>query len=342
MHDHPYQYALELWRKAPGGVLGRIPIEVDWVPVREALVLDLLRRGATQQPGGLPAMTVEPIWEERTGPPAIIGFRAVLTVAGAEASRIFAITYFRAQAQQAACRFVEKGQLKEGEDFEYCVLAIPRRPGAQTPARFSITQREIPLPIKPASIERLMGGAILFGTENSHDLPVFFHWRVLEEASIRTRRAGSMETGGVLIGHVCRDADLPELFLEITALIPARAKGELTRLSFTPDTWTAVQAAVDRRNREEIWLGWFHSHSFYRQRQDKTKVREASARRTATPFLSEEDCRLHRVCFPRAYGIALLVTDCPRSGMSWTTFGWRCGDLAPGLPRHSRASSRRI
>jgi hypothetical protein len=251
-----------------------------------------------------------------------------LTAAGADASRIFATTYFRSQAQAAARRFVDSGELKQGEEFEYCVLAIPRQPGAQAPPRFSLTQREIPLPIKPASLERLMGKALLFGTENAHDLPVFFHWRVLEEASILTRKAGAMETGGVLIGHVCRDADLPELFLEITALIPARAKGELTRLSFTPDTWTDVQAAVDRRNRDGIWLGWFHSHSFYRQRQEKIEAQDASARPAATPFLSDEDRRLHRICFARAFGIALLVTDSPQSGMSWTTFGWRSGVLA--------------
>jgi hypothetical protein len=137
-----------------------------------------------------------------------------------------------------------------------------------------------------------------------------------------------METGGVLIGHICRDASLPELFLEITAQIPARAKGELTKLRFTPDTWTEVQTAVDRRKRDEIWLGWYHSHSFYHERQDKTESHDPVARRVATPFLSEDDCRLHRICFPRAFGIALLITDSPQSGMSWTTFGWRLGDLA--------------
>jgi proteasome lid subunit RPN8/RPN11 len=84
---------------------------------------------------------------------------------------------------------------------------------------------------------------------------------------------------------------------------------------------------VDRRNRDEIFLGWFHSHSFYHQRQDKTEAHAPSARRPAVPFLSEEDRKLHRICFPRAYGIALLVTDSPQSGMSWTTWGWHLGNL---------------
>jgi hypothetical protein len=326
--DHLYQYVLELWPKGRSTLLGRVPIDVDWIPVREALILDLLRRGAIQQPAGLPPIKVEPIWDERAGAPTLIGFRAVLTTAGAEASRIFSTTYFSAQAQQAACRFVESGHLKKGELFEYCVLAISKPPDTRPPLRFSVTQNEVPLRIKPASIEPLMGGALLFGIENSHDFPIFFHWRVLEEASVLTRKAGSMETGGVLIGDLCRDENLNELFLEVTALIPAKAKEELTKLSFTPDTWTDVQAAVDRRNRGERWLGWFHSHSFEHERADKTEPRDSSARQIATPFLSEEDCRLHRVIFPRAFSIALLITDSPQSGMSWSTFGWRAGHLS--------------
>jgi hypothetical protein len=328
MIDHPYQYVLELWPKSRDTLLGHVPIDVDWIPVREALILDLLRRGAVQQPAGLSPIKVEPIWDERAGAPTLIGFRAVLTTAGAEASRIFSTTYFSAQAQQAACRFVESGHLKKGDLFEYCVLAISQPPDTRPPLRFSVTQNEVPLRIKTASIERLMGSALLFGVENSHDIPVFFHWRVLEEASILTRKAGSMETGGVLIGNLCRDESLNELFLEISALIPAKAKGELTKLSFTPDTWTDVQAAVDLRNRDEIWLGWFHSHSFEHERKDKIVTRDSCARRIATPFLSQEDCKLHRVCFPRAFSIALLITDSPQSGMSWSTFGWRAGDLA--------------
>jgi proteasome lid subunit RPN8/RPN11 len=328
MLDHPFEYVLELWRTADNVRLGRVPIQVDWVPALESLIFDLLRRGVIEQPGGLPPMVVKPIWDDVAGPPTLIGFRATLAAAGGEATAIFSTNYFGSPAQQASCRFVERGDLKEGEAFEYYVLAIPRQPSPRAAPRFSVTQREIPLPIKPASIERFMNGALLFGTENARDVPVFYHWRVLEEASILTRRAGAMETGGVLIGHVCRDAGLPELFLEITALIPARAKEELTRLSFSPDTWTDVQVAVDRRNQGEIWLGWFHSHSFYRDRCDKSRVDERPARQTALPFLSEEDRRLHRVCFPRAYGIALLITDSPQSGMSWTTFGWRTGNLA--------------
>jgi len=324
----PYDYVLELWRRSSGALLGRVAITVDWVPVREELILDLLRCGRIDQPAGLPPITIEPIWEERTGGPATLGFRASLRAAGARASRTFSTAYFTAQAQLAASQFLQRGELKEGEAFDYYVLAFPRPPAARATPLFSATPKEMPLPIKAASLDRLMSGALLLGTENARDIPVFFHWPVLEEAIVLTRQAGSMETGGILIGHVCRDQSPPELFLEITAMIPAKAKGELTRLSFTPDTWTHAQTAVERRGRDEVWLGWFHSHSFYRENQEKAEARDPAARRIATPFFSEDDCKVQRVCFPRAYTVALLVTDSPQSGLSWTTFGWRSGEVA--------------
>jgi hypothetical protein len=326
-----YDYVLELWRKSPGAVLGRVGITVDWVPVREALILDLLRAAKIAQPAGLPSITVEPIWEQRTGGPATLGFRASLHGGGARASRTFSTAYFRSLAQQAAKQFLQAGELREGEEFDYYVLAFPRQPAAKAAPLFSATPKELSLPIKPANLERLMSGALLLDTENARDIPVFFHWPVLEDALVLTRQAGSMETGGVLIGHICQDLSVPEIFLEITAMIPARARGELTKLSFTPDTWADVQAAVERRQRDEIWLGWFHSHSFYREEQERREKQDSHdplVRRIATPFLSDDDCKLHRVCFPRAVSVALLVTDSPYSGLSWTTFGWRNGEVA--------------
>jgi len=156
---------------------------------------------------------------------------------------------------------------------------------------------------------------------------VFVHWRVFEEASVLTRAAGALETGGILIGHVCRDSSVPELFLEVTAQIPAPARSQLTRLSFSPDTWSVVQALINRRDQNEVWLGWWHSHSFFKQEDSSELDDPATTRRSAQPFLSDEDLRLHRTVFPRAYSLALLMTDSPHRGMSWTMFGWRLGTV---------------
>src|SRR6185437_2768668 len=75
-------------------------------------------------------------------------------------------------------------------------------------------------------------------------------------------QAGATETGGVLIGLVHRDTDHPgRLFVEVTAQIPVRhAEHELTRLTFTPDTWKAVDGAIRLRGKKERKVGWWHTH----------------------------------------------------------------------------------
>ena len=218
--------------------------------------------------------------------------------------------------------------MQTGELFEYRVLATERPQRDIKPPRFAMEPVALPAQITPGSLEEFMGEALLLGTGLEGDVPVFVPWRVLEEASVLTRQAGELETGGVLVGHVRRDLGTQEIFLEVTAQIPARARSQLTRLSFTPDTWSDLQAAVNLRGRRESWLGWWHSHSFSKRKAKTNGQGESSATQSARPFLSEEDHTLHRTVFPRAYSLALLMTDSPRSGLCWTMFGWRAGTIA--------------
>ncbi len=331
MRAEGYQYLLELSKRPGGTLLGRKPIQVDWVPIQEALALDLARRSADADFGVPPTLDIEPQWGDRGANTHIRGMRAT-TIVGDDrsSSLVVSIDYFRTQAQCAANQFVEAGSLKPGDLFDYRVLALKRQGAAHTPrpSRFTIELVATPVPITPSVLEDFTDRALLFGAGAGDDIPVFVHWDVLAEASVLTRQAGAMETGGILVGHVRRDPGVPEVFLEITAQIPAHARSELTRLSFGPDTWSDVQAAVNLRDGKEVWLGWWHSHSFFKKENETADGRDPPARRPAIPFLSEEDLLLHRTVFPRAYSLALLLTDSPHSGLSWTMFGWRSATMA--------------
>jgi proteasome lid subunit RPN8/RPN11 len=156
---------------------------------------------------------------------------------------------------------------------------------------------------------------------------VFLPRRVLDEAVASARRAGDVETGGVLVGRLRRDGASapPGLFVEITAQVPApHTRAESTRLTFTAETWAAVQAAITLRRRGEVMLGWWHSHpDFCRLRHCPEERRAACP--GAAPFFSPEDVHLHATCFPSAYQVALLVSDSTPDGMTWSLFGWAQG-----------------
>ena len=273
---------------------------------------------------------IEPLWNEHSGPPKVRGFRAMAP--GSDVSMEFPLTYFSPCAERVACERVRRGELETGDLYEYSVLAEPRRT-EPAPRRRAITiETTSPaLSITPAALQPLMNRSLLMGSDHARDVPAFIHWNVLEECSLLTRRAGAMETGGVLMGRIHRDDAGGDLFLDVTAQVPAAAEGELTRLSFTADTWNQMQCEINRRCTTEIWLGWWHSHSFTKaQRPEISSLSTPRRERSiATAFLSEEDLLLQRTVFPRAYSLALLVTDSPMSGMSWSVFGWRRGAIKP-------------
>jgi len=179
--------------------------------------------------------------------------------------------------------------------------------------------------IREKPLAGLEKDARTFGRRHESDLRVFLPGAVLRETMLASREAGSSEIGGILIGNFFRDPESRELYLEVTAQIPARHAGSsLTRLTFTPETWTAVQAAIDLRRRGETWLGWWHSHSFMKKVCD-TCEKKGKGCSSHAAFLSEQDLHLHRTVFSGAHHLALVLSDSPCSGFIWALFGWREG-----------------
>jgi hypothetical protein len=60
--------------------------------------------------------------------------------------------------------------------------------------------------------------------------------------------------------------------------------------------------------------------------KDCEKLKDKSCT-TSAAFLSSADRALHRTVFPRAYSIALVMSDSPCSGLTWRLFGWRSGRI---------------
>ena len=114
----------------------------------------------------------------------------------------------------------------------------------------------------------------------------------------------------------------------MTAQIPVvHAPAEVNKLTFTPETWTAAQAAIDLRRSDEIYLGWWHSHPVHEWCKDCRPAKKELCP-LAQGFLSSDDCRLHRTVFPRAYTCALVVSDvAEHDDVVHSLFGWRDGAI---------------
>jgi hypothetical protein len=241
-------------------------------------------------------------------------------------------------AHEASVRLVEQGRLRAGDELRWVVSAFAvegdtvDEPGSATSraAGFAVEEVVEPLELGATSLAAFFGRAHVAGEPGS-ELPVFVPRHVLDEVEALSRRAGEVETGGVLIGRLHRDTDAGargDLFIEVTAQLPAEhAVSHATRLTFTPATWAAASAALALRNLHEIVTGWWHRHPpFCRLRGCPPERQRGCALSRA--FFSSEDVHLHATCFGAAHHIALLHSDGVSDGRTWTLYGWSRGMVA--------------
>jgi hypothetical protein len=326
-----YHYALTMYAQEGRVSLGQVPVTPDWGPALESARFEGIRRGQ------LPAVTaeapgwIEPVWNETLGQPYLSGFQAVIQGDDGVVVRSDVPTaYVRGHAQKASASFVEKGDLKVGEVFTYVVSAFPAvevPPTAPSSDGFSVEEVVEPLPLGDESLRRFVDASVRWGELAEGDLPVFIPQRVLDEAVALSREAKDIETGSILIGKLHRDREVGEIFVEVSGLIKAQhTLSSATKLTFTPETWAAVDAALALRRRQELPVGWAHYHPDWCARCPAETRRQCTR---SNNFFSADDVHLHHVCFSRAFQIALLISDNVESGLSWSLFGWRRGIVEP-------------
>jgi proteasome lid subunit RPN8/RPN11 len=329
MLKNDYRYALMLYREGKAS-LGQVAMAVDWEPAREWAEFRALRHGAAQAFETGRVSIVQPLWHSTLGEPYMKGFRVSVESKQAreEVAADFTTSYFRQLAKQASALLIEKGVLKKGERFKYLVAAFPQQK-TRGEAKLKFTMEEVApdLALIDASLAETLRESIFQGPLDDDDMPLFVPQRVVEEAKALSKEAGAKETGGILIGHLGRDASLPEVFAQVTAQIPARhTEASLTSLTFTSETWTDVRAALDLRRKGEIMLGWWHSHPVREWCKDCSQESQKVCT-MAFDFFSAHDHALHRTIFPRAYSVALVVNDLAAGAATFSMFGWRRGLL---------------
>jgi hypothetical protein len=314
--------------------LGQVAADVDWEPARQCASFAALCRAklhSTEVVAAKPA-SIQPLWSN-AGPPFISGFRVSLALGGSEEfSWDFTDAYFQRLAQNTAAYFVEMGRVAAGESVKFLVAAFPRQdvPAVVTQPRFVAEEIEPPLPLGEGSLSAATRRATPVGVVDSGLMPVLIPRQVLREAAALSHGAEAKETGGILIGRLCRDLQLLTIFARVTAQIPARhVEATEASLTFTSETWTEVRAALELRKKDELMLGWWHSHLVTRALCKDCPVERQRNCRLAKDFFSAHDHALHRAVFPKAFSVGLVVNDVAYSDPTFSLFGWNQGVLEP-------------
>ncbi len=323
--DH--QFSLHFW-KSDGVSIGRVQVAVDFEPACQRARFESVRKGLPAPTAGR-AESVVPRFNQRLGEPYMNGFQLRYEAqAGTLLSCDFPNAYFRPLAVRISQALVDEGRLRTGESFLYMPAADRRletEPSRGPVCASAIEERDPILPIRDGSIRELLSRSIASGPASPEDFPVIIPRSVLFDIAAGAEQAGPAETGGILLGHLHRDAAMGEMFVRVTAQIPAvHAIAELTKLTFTPETWAAARAAVRARNRDELMVGWHHSHpvDHWAAATDGEAVGREALR---ADHFSDQDRHLHRVVFPSAFCVGLVAYLIGGSARHFALFGWRMG-----------------
>jgi hypothetical protein len=331
MMDSKYHYTIE-FRTTSGDPLGQVAVKVDFAPACEWARLIGVRKGSLALIAyDIPA-TILPLWHSKLSQPYVQGFRIQIGSNGSHSfSYDFSTRYFTGLTTQASALLVEAGKLHAGDRFLYLVAAFPSDPAPTADTDdLKIEDVATAVPVSDGILAEFERHAMPKGEIDPELLPVFIPSRVITEATDLTRHAEQVETGGFLIGHLHRDPRTPEVFAEVTAQIPAdHTVGELTKLSFKPETWTAVRAAITLRRKDEILLGWWHSHPVKDWDCRNCPIEKQRECVLSRGFLSDHDRAVHRSIFYRAWCVAMVVNDVAFSDPTVSVFGWDRGEITP-------------
>lgn len=302
----------------------------DFTRAIETTYFDAMRKGAFRDYLPPDDARIEPVFQG-AGPQAG-GFDVVLPTPEGEARKRFSLSYFKTFVRSTGAQLVLGGKVEDEATVAFHLSAFAEEQAPKHSGGLVIELEAEPasIPIRDGA-RRDLGVGAAWDAPSAKDFPVVFPRHVLEESVAEARRAPEREVGGVLLGHLRRDRESDELYLEVTALVPCE-ETEATELSvtFTHETWARVREVAEWRGEGELIVGWMHSHPFKLCAECPSPVpTECQAK---VLFYSTDDEFLMQLTFPRPFMVGLLVAVEPRleqalGHLPVKLFGWKNGTI---------------
>lgn len=333
----PQTYRFHLEASCPqGGRVRGVPLgESDFAPAVEAAFFDGLRRGRFphyELPGA--GIRLEPRFvEPNDGSPHCEGFTVILPTPTQGEHRVeWGLSWLRGRAERLMIDLLREGSVQEPV-LLFHLAAYPEDDQPRRRPEGIILERSTPaVPIRERA-RRALGPAVAWDEPDEDDLPVLIVRQVLEEAVEQARGAPNQEVGGALLGHLCRDIDDHQLFLEVSCHVPARGtEADAASVTFTADTWDHARQIAQLRGEGEILVGWVHSHPFSLSEPCPEVVSAEQVHEVL--FFSRDDRFVMEQAFARPFQVALqtavdLRVERALGHLPVRLYSWRDGVAAP-------------
>jgi hypothetical protein len=330
----PAQHRFVLELLAPDGRrLGAAALDQpDFARAVEATFFEALRQGAFHEYALSPDRArIDPLFRDR---PQSAGFEVVLPTPAGEIRRRYGLDFFKTFVRRLGAQLVLGGKLPADAVIAYRLSALvdPPIPRASRGLQIELEAESPIIPIREGS-RKERGVTEAWDAPRPDEFPVLMPRYVIEEAVAEARRAPEREVGGVLLGHLRRDRESGQLYLEVTCLVPGE-ETEATEVSvtFTHETWARVREVAAWRGEGELIVGWSHSHPFRLCAECPNPV--PAECQSKVLFYSSDDEFLMELTFARPFMVGLLAAVEPRleptlGHLPVKLFGWRNGRIEP-------------
>jgi len=329
-----YRFRLECWQTR-GRPLLEVPLErPDFDRAVQATFFQALREGKfAEYAPPLDSIRIVPRFPN--GASALTaGFSVVIpTPDGDEVRNDFSPEYFRSFALSRLAQQVIESQKEIDGTIVYQLSAYLDDERDKSDSFGMLLEDEAPvIPIRSVS-RATLGATKKLDSPDDRDMPVLIERHVIDDALETANIAPEREVGGFLLGHLCRDPETNEVFLHVTAHVPAEGtEGDETSVTFTAATWARGREVVDMRGEDEIFAGWVHSHPFRFCAECPTPPKPDCVGKIL--FFSPDDVFVMEQTFPRAFMVALQTAVEPRLASVLRhepvrLYGWRQGEVVP-------------
>lgn len=334
-NGHSHRFVLEMLDGET--IVGRRELErPDFDRAIATVAFDAFRQGICPSYCAAPeGASVEPLWKEGDQTECTIGFRVDLPI---EAGRPHGVDYGIGYFRPTACAF--RGEIKRDklmsteQPLQYRLIAYPSESASARRSAIVLEPATIRTPIRASSVERFRE-CQPWDDPASDDLPVYIRRSVIDDLLSEASGAPEREVGGILLGHLHRDASSNEVFVEVTGIVSGgdTTIGDRASVTFTPETFELARRMIALRASdgvEEAIVGWGHSHPF----------RFCSGCPQPTPpecvgkvlFFSGADVLVMANAFDQPFMLGLLAGVEPKLEAALghppvRLFGWKTGEI---------------
>ena len=247
-------------------------------------------------------------------------------------SKEYDLDVFRPLVSRFAQQLLVNKYVKDLADLSYGLSVNKNSGGKETGNNQMVLSTGLELTISEKSLLSTIKGYDGQYDVSSDHLSIFMDKEIEKLMIDYVMQDTSRERAGFLTGKLCRDPESKYIYLICSGHITMREiendmdieeNSSITHFQFNPEYFIKANRMLAGWHNEEIIVGWYHSHPWYFETEDKSVKEQTSL------FFSQDDLKVHETAFSAPYHVGIVIGKNTGhiSKPGTQMYGWRDGKV---------------